>query len=204
MTSEHRSTGKRRQSRLDLVFHAIALARFWWPKSPRGCARRAHERLADDKAEHYRVNQTVAIKHRPSLTVAWIQGGTEVLVRSLEELKIGFGTARMPCRQFAANAAFFRSGVIAQAMASPSWPASDPSCYPGSTLRVALRENQFVQNSRRHAIAIRPALLFNAPRPSACSGASHLAPQDGSTVPRARTRGQVLTFAEGTGKEVTP
>ncbi|MEF8734211.1 MAG: hypothetical protein V5B40_20555 [Candidatus Accumulibacter meliphilus] len=125
-----------------------------------GLCSQAHERLADDKAEHYRVNQTVAIKHRPSLTVAWIQGGTEVLVRSLEELKIGFGTARMPCRQFAANAAFFRSGVIAQAMASPSWPASDPSCYPGSTLRVALRENQFVQNSRRHAIAIRPPFFL--------------------------------------------
>ena len=36
----------------------------------------AHERLTDDKAEHYRVNQTTAIKHWPSLAVAWIKGVT--------------------------------------------------------------------------------------------------------------------------------
>ena len=48
----------------------------------------AHERLADDKAEHYRVNQTVAIKHWPSLAVAWIRGGTDLLVRRLEELVV--------------------------------------------------------------------------------------------------------------------
>lgn len=31
----------------------------------------------------------------------------------IEELEVGFGMERMPCGQFAANAAFFRIGVIA-------------------------------------------------------------------------------------------
>ena len=46
----------------------------------------AHARLADDKAEHYRVNQTVAIKHWSILAVAWIKGGVDLLKQKLEEL----------------------------------------------------------------------------------------------------------------------
>ena len=48
----------------------------------------AHERLTDDKAEHYRVNQAAAIKHWPSLAVAWIKGGAELLAQRLEELVV--------------------------------------------------------------------------------------------------------------------
>lgn len=48
----------------------------------------AHERLSDDKARHYRVNQTAAIKHWPILTVAWIKGGAELLAQRLEELVV--------------------------------------------------------------------------------------------------------------------
>jgi hypothetical protein len=46
----------------------------------------AHARLDDDKAEHYRVNQTVAIKHWSVLAVAWIKGGVDLLKQKLEEL----------------------------------------------------------------------------------------------------------------------
>ena len=46
----------------------------------------AHARLDDDKAEHYRVNQTVAIKHWSVLAVAWIKGGLDLLKQKLEEL----------------------------------------------------------------------------------------------------------------------
>lgn len=48
------------------------------------CAQ-AHEQLADDKAAHYRVNQTTAIKHWPALAVAWIKGGAELLHKRLQE-----------------------------------------------------------------------------------------------------------------------
>lgn len=46
----------------------------------------AHARLEADKAAHYRVNQTVAIKHWPALAVAWINGGVDVLQKKLEEM----------------------------------------------------------------------------------------------------------------------
>ena len=45
----------------------------------------AHAQLEADKAEHYRVNQTVAIKHWPGLAVAWIKGGADLLQQKLEE-----------------------------------------------------------------------------------------------------------------------
>ena len=44
----------------------------------------AHARLEADKAEHYRVNQAVAIKHWPDLAVAWIKGGADLLQQKLE------------------------------------------------------------------------------------------------------------------------
>jgi len=46
----------------------------------------AHARLEADKAEHYRVNQTLAIKHWPALAVAWIKGSLDVLQTKLEEI----------------------------------------------------------------------------------------------------------------------
>ena len=48
----------------------------------------AHERLSEDKAEHYRVKQTAAIKLWPNLAVAWIKGGAELLTQRLEELVV--------------------------------------------------------------------------------------------------------------------
>ena len=48
----------------------------------------AHERLGDDKAANYRVNQTVAIKHWPGLAVAWITGAAGLLEQRLEELVV--------------------------------------------------------------------------------------------------------------------
>lgn len=46
----------------------------------------AHARLDAIKAEHYRVNQTVAIKHWSAFAVAWIKGGADVLTHKLEEM----------------------------------------------------------------------------------------------------------------------
>ena len=43
----------------------------------------------------------------------WYRQRGEVSENGIKELKIGFGMERMPCGQFAANAAFFRIGVIA-------------------------------------------------------------------------------------------
>ena len=46
----------------------------------------AHARLEAGKAEHYRVNQTVAIKHSSALILAWIKGGANLLNEKLEEV----------------------------------------------------------------------------------------------------------------------
>ena len=46
----------------------------------------AHARLEVGKAEHYRVNQTVAIKHSSALILAWIKGGANLLNAKLEEV----------------------------------------------------------------------------------------------------------------------
>lgn len=46
-------------------------------------------------------------------TLVWYRQRGEVSENGIKELKIGFGMERMPCGQFAANAAFFRVGVIA-------------------------------------------------------------------------------------------
>jgi len=49
------------------------------------CAQ-AHERLSASKAENYRVNQTVAIKHWPALAVAWMKDSVRTLAQQLEQL----------------------------------------------------------------------------------------------------------------------
>ncbi len=46
-------------------------------------------------------------------TLIWYRQRAEVSENGIKELKMGFGMERMPCGQFAANAAFFRIGVIA-------------------------------------------------------------------------------------------
>jgi len=46
-------------------------------------------------------------------TMAWYGQRGEASENRIKELKIGFGQERMPCGQFAANAVFFRLGVLA-------------------------------------------------------------------------------------------
>jgi hypothetical protein len=46
-------------------------------------------------------------------TLLWYRQRGETSENGIKELKIGFGLERMPCGQFAANAAFFRIGAIA-------------------------------------------------------------------------------------------
>lgn len=67
--------------------------------------------LFDDKPKYHviasnRVESTAD-------TLIWYRQRGEVSENGIKELKIGFGMERMPCGQFAANAAFFRIGVIA-------------------------------------------------------------------------------------------
>ncbi len=67
--------------------------------------------MFDDKPRYHviasnRVESTTA-------TLIWYRQRGEVSENGIKELKIGFGMERMPCGQFAANAAFFRIGVIA-------------------------------------------------------------------------------------------
>jgi hypothetical protein len=67
--------------------------------------------LFDDEPKYHviasnRVESTEA-------TLVWYRQRGEVSENGIKELKIGFGMERMPCGQFAANAAFFRIGVIA-------------------------------------------------------------------------------------------
>lgn len=67
--------------------------------------------LFDDQPRYHviasnRVESTAA-------TLVWYRQRGEVSENGIKELKIGFGMERMPCGQFAANAAFFRLGVIA-------------------------------------------------------------------------------------------
>lgn len=66
--------------------------------------------LFDDASRHHviasnRVESTEA-------TLVWYRQRGEVSENGIKELKIGFGMERMPCGQFAANATFFRIGVI--------------------------------------------------------------------------------------------
>jgi hypothetical protein len=67
--------------------------------------------LFDDQPRYHviasnRVESTTA-------TLVWYRQRGEVSENGIKELKIGFGMERMPCGQFAANATFFRIGVIA-------------------------------------------------------------------------------------------
>ena len=70
-----------------------------------------HAELFDDKPRYHviasnRIETTAA-------TLVWYRQRGEASENGIKELKIGFGMERMPCGQFAANAAFFRIGVIA-------------------------------------------------------------------------------------------
>ncbi len=65
-----------------------------------------------DDAPHYHVIASNRVESTDA-TLIWYRQRGEVSENGIKELKIGFGMERMPCGQFAANAAFFRIGVIA-------------------------------------------------------------------------------------------
>lgn len=65
-----------------------------------------------DDAPHYHVIASNRVESTEA-TLLWYRQRGEVSENGIKELKIGFGMERMPCGQFAANAAFFRIGVIA-------------------------------------------------------------------------------------------
>ena len=72
---------------------------------------RRQAELFDDAPKYH-----VIISNRVESTEAtliWYRQRGETSENGIKELKIGFGMERMPCGQFAANAAFFRIGVIA-------------------------------------------------------------------------------------------
>lgn len=63
-------------------------------------------------AEKYTVIATNRTESLEQL-IAWYNQRGECSENRIKELKIGFGMERMPCGQFAANAVFFRIGVLA-------------------------------------------------------------------------------------------
>ena len=66
--------------------------------------------LFDDKPKYHVIASNRA--ESTTDTLIWYRQRGEVSENGIKELKIGFGMERMPCGQFAANAAFFRVGVI--------------------------------------------------------------------------------------------
>lgn len=72
---------------------------------------RGQTELLNDTAQRYHV---IASNRDESTTatLVWYHQRGEVSENGIKELKIGFGMERMPCGQLAANAAFFRVGVI--------------------------------------------------------------------------------------------
>lgn len=78
-------------------------------------------------------------------TLLWYRQRGEVSENGIKELKIGFGMERMPCGQFAANAAFFRIGVIAH------------------NLFVLFRHGALGEGWQRHRVATVRWRLFHLP-----------------------------------------
>jgi hypothetical protein len=73
---------------------------------------RRQTELLNDTAPRYHVIASNRVEST-SATLVWYRQRGEVSENGIKELKIGFGMERMPCGQFAANATFFRIGVIA-------------------------------------------------------------------------------------------
>ena len=73
-----------------------------------------HKRQAElfENRPHYHVIASNRVESTED-TLVWYRQRGEVSENGIKELKLGFGMERMPCGQFAANAAFFRIGVIA-------------------------------------------------------------------------------------------
>ena len=99
--------------------------------------------LFDDRPRYHaiasnRVEPTAA-------TLVWYRQRGEVSENGIKELKIGFGMERMPCGQFAANAAFFRIGVIAH------------------NLFVLFKHSALGGNWERHRVATVRWRLFHLP-----------------------------------------
>lgn len=78
-------------------------------------------------------------------TLVWYRQRGEVSENGIKELKIGFGMERMPCGQFAANAAFFRIGVIAH------------------NLFVLFKRSALGEDWQRHKVTTVRWRLFNLP-----------------------------------------
>lgn len=67
--------------------------------------------LFDDKPRYHVIASNR--EESTAATLVWYRQRGEISENGIKELKIGFGMERMPCGQFAANAAFFRIGAIA-------------------------------------------------------------------------------------------
>lgn len=78
-------------------------------------------------------------------TLIWYRQRGEVSENGIKELKIGFGMERMPCGQFAANAVFFRIGVIAH------------------NLFVLFKHSALAEGWQRHKVATIRWRLFHLP-----------------------------------------
>ena len=78
-------------------------------------------------------------------TLIWYRQRGEMSENGIKELKIGFGMERMPCGQLAANAAFFRIGVLAH------------------NLFVLFKHSALAEGWQRHRVATVRWRLFHLP-----------------------------------------
>jgi hypothetical protein len=71
-------------------------------------------KLFEEEGPHERYKAIASNRDETAeATVAWYNRRGEASENRIKELKIGFGMERMPCGEFAANAAFFGIGVLA-------------------------------------------------------------------------------------------
>lgn len=73
-----------------------------------------HGDLFDPTLPRYRYHAVASNRSEgPAATLAWYAQRGEASENRIKELKLGFGMERMPCGQRAANAVFFRLGILA-------------------------------------------------------------------------------------------
>lgn len=104
--------------------------------------------LFDDAPKHHVIASNRAESTED--TLVWYRQRGEVSENGIKELKIGFGMERMPCGQLAANAAFFRIGIIAH------------------NLFVLFKRSALGDDWQRHKVSTVRWRLFNLPGKVVC------------------------------------
>lgn len=109
-------------------------------------------------AESPTVRYTIVVSNREETaeeTVRWYNQRGETSENRIKELKLGFGMERLPCGTFAANAVFFRIGVVAYNLFMLFKLLALPSSWSRCQVRtVRWRLYQMAGKVVRHAGAV--------------------------------------------------